>query len=83
MKSWRRVIVLASVLVSGCPRGGETETPRVACSDPRPEICTREYLPVCGTIGGGATRTYGNACEACADPAVIGHRSAMTSMSYY
>lgn len=56
----------------------------VACEDPRPEVCTRDYRPVCGLRDSGircittpceATewRTYGNACDACADPAVFGY----------
>lgn len=39
----------------------------VACEDPRPEICTLDYRPVCGDNG----KTYGNGCGACADPNVF------------
>jgi hypothetical protein len=57
----------------------------VACDDPRPEMCTREYRPVCGARDTGVRcvttpcpstewKTYGNACTACSDPKVEGHR---------
>ena len=38
------------------------------CTDPRPEVCAQNYLPVCGTgnpaIQSGWT-TFSNACTAC------------------
>lgn len=45
------------------------------CKQPRPEICTREYRPVCATLNTGSEeKTYATGCTACADPAVIKYR---------
>lgn len=40
------------------------------CSNPRPEMCTMEYNPVCGTDAKGLSRSYGNACSACGNAQV-------------
>lgn len=45
----------------------------ILCKEPRPEICTREYNPVCATLKDGSIRTDSTACTACSDPAVIGY----------
>ena len=42
------------------------------CSDPRPEFCTMDYNPVCGTLEDGSSKTYSNGCTACSDAAVAG-----------
>lgn len=47
---------------------GSSET---LCRDPRPEACTMEYDPVCGIKADQGRQTYGNGCQACADPEVI------------
>lgn len=39
------------------------------CEEPRPEICTMEYAPVCAVVD-GEKKEYGNACSACGDPQV-------------
>lgn len=41
------------------------------CAEPRPQLCTRDYRPACGLRRDSSRRTYGNACSACADPAVL------------
>jgi len=84
-----RVVILALIfLFSGCSAQRESSAPgesSTTCHDPRPEICTREYRPVCATRDSGErcvttpcpateSATYSNACAACADPKVYHHR---------
>lgn len=65
-------------------RAEENAQSEVACEEPRPRICTREYRPVCGRRDTGircittpcpATewKTFGNACTACRDPEVLSY----------
>ncbi len=51
--------------------GGNQST---VCTGQRPQMCTRDHRPVCGTDVRGASRAYGNPCEACADKQVVSHR---------
>jgi hypothetical protein len=55
----------------------------VACTDPRPQVCTMEYAPVCATRDTGVRcitapcpsseqKTFSTACTACSDPKVSG-----------
>jgi len=46
----------------------------VACTEPRPQVCTQDYRPVCAMLQDGTFRTYSNGCNACSDPAVTGYR---------
>lgn len=71
---------------SGAEAASGTPAGLVACSDPRPEVCTREFRPVCAQRDTGvrcvtapcdeATEwvTKSNACVACSDSEVIAHR---------
>jgi hypothetical protein len=56
----------------------------VACEEPRPEICTHEYRPVCASVDtkircitapcpSTGPREYPNGCAACTDHDVFGY----------
>ncbi len=47
----------------------------VQCATPKPNVCTREYQPVCGFESDGNHKTFGNACEACANTQVTNYYS--------
>ena len=44
-----------------------TSTP---CKDPRPQICTMNYQPVCGLLNDNQQKTFSNGCAACSDSKV-------------
>ena len=57
----------------------------VVCTEPRPQICTHDYNPVCATRDTGIRCvttpcptteeiTYSNGCAACSDKRVISYR---------
>lgn len=43
------------------------------CTNPRPQVCTMQYLPVCASLQNNHQKTYASACSACADKNVISH----------
>lgn len=46
----------------------------ILCEEPRPQICTREYDPVCATLKDGSTRTGATGCTSCSDSEVVGYK---------
>ncbi|SQD80374.1 lipoprotein [Moritella yayanosii] len=44
-----------------------------SCPDERPQMCTMDYRPVCGTTESNELKTFSNACGACSDVTVRGY----------
>jgi hypothetical protein len=69
-------------LVSGCQsyvkddQSGADSEPVVEmemCVDPRSEICTMEFAPVCGVRDGGEKESFPNGCGACSNQEIVGY----------
>ena len=60
------------IFLVGCET---TPTPTLVtqCTEPRPQVCTMEYAPVCADLLAGGRKQYASACNACADDAVSGY----------
>lgn len=82
--------ILLGLSLIACQSGSKPKDPFsntfTQCKSPRPEVCTKEYLPVCASKDTGIrcvttpcpsrqNVTYSNACSACADPKVYGYIS--------
>lgn len=68
----------------GCDEAEPSRDGYVACTEPRPEMCTMQYDPVCAEVDTGIRcitepcpstewKTYGNGCSACGDADVLGY----------
>lgn len=77
------LLAMTLMMIGGCSsyttvedNGGEmaadTEQP-TACTEPRPQMCTMDYRPVCGTTKSGEKKTYSNGCGACSVPSVLSY----------
>ena len=67
----QRFLVLLSLVIAlaGCASSGDIADGE-ACPEPRPQVCTMIYAPVCATLENGEQKTYSSDCNACADIAV-------------
>ena len=69
-------ILLATVVLSlgACASGPKDQMAAApgatVCEDPRPQVCTMDYRPVCGRHEDGSVKTYSNGCGACSNPEV-------------
>ena len=45
----------------------------ILCEEPRPQVCTKEYNPVCAMLKDGSARTGATGCTSCSDPEVTGY----------
>jgi len=73
------IVLLAGFTALACAQSSaveETVSSRpvlVACEEPRPQLCTMQYDPVCGLTADNQYKTYSNACSACSDASVSAH----------
>ena len=75
--------VAVLLVLAGCAATGNQPGPAAPlavdpitpCPEPRPELCTMEYAPACGSLVSGGFRTYASGCNACSDAAVAGYQS--------
>ncbi|UCB55409.1 MAG: hypothetical protein JSW45_02455, partial [Thiotrichales bacterium] len=65
-----------AMVTTGC-NSADVKNDLTICTEPRPQVCTMDYTPVCGLRNSSAEdewKTYSNACGACSDATVVGYR---------
>lgn len=66
------IALVTSMLLAAC--AGQPGADVIACAEPRPQVCTMEYAPVCAQRVKGGRKQYSSPCNACADDTVESYR---------
>jgi hypothetical protein len=76
MKQHLLVSVFLSIFLLGaCSTNTKQPVAETMCKEPRPEICTMQYDPVCGVHSDNTTKTYASDCTACSHKEVVGYNA--------
>lgn len=67
------VLISATLLLAACKTLPEKKVVEVLCKEPRPQMCTMIYQPVCGVDQEGQFKTYSSGCNACSHSEVVGY----------
>jgi len=78
MKRIALAVLFAAAAAPACAQQTPPAQPpappgQVMCTEPRPQVCTKDFRPVCATRRDSTRRTYGNGCDACVDANVVSH----------
>ena len=76
MKFFRSLFLMgAFFLLGGCSSADVSDQKQeilmTPCKDPRPQMCTMDYNPVCGISKDDSKKSYSNGCSACSDSEVV------------
>jgi hypothetical protein len=57
------------ILLSACAGAPVVPEDAIPCTEPRPLVCTMEFLPTCAVLSAGGLKEFASPCTACADTA--------------
>ena len=81
LRPWVLQVLGLLFILGGCESPTQLSQLEERCMEPRAQVCTREYQPVCGLDGTGQWQEYGNGCTACADAQVLGYNRGQCSVA--
>ena len=64
-------IIGVLLLLSACAASAPVAS--TACTEPRPLVCTMEFLPTCAVLENGDRKEFSSPCTACAATDVTGY----------